>query len=587
MRRLLSCLPVLLLLAASPASGQHVHGAYCGTPARVHQADVLAFQSARRAGRVARKTAMSPPELGEQRMFNVQEGDNWLPLSFTLKEKNDLYHLWVEDAELANGHVTDDELAGLRAAMFVGTPAASYDPNQGILANNNAIFGQPPDYDGDGIVDILVYDIGRGTPSGTLGYFTSADINPDAAEGVGNQADVLYLDAFEGTSDITTLAVIAAHEYTHLIHANYGFDTFSFISEGLAEYAMVMNGYFWRGINYLSLVPEYTRDLFTWRDGGGPGARDYQRGGLFFTYIASRIGPVATGAMLRTDLDFDGHGPDLFSETGSVLKGAAGLDAVLQTQGLTLAGIISDFHTANFLNDRAIDVRFGYPMPERQGLLAPPTRIIDGTAFRNLEGDTTTVNSGAVQYIEWDNVADFHVGVDAATDLEIFKPDIRARLPSRVVLVHKDGLIEVEQIEAGERSFFFPGAFDRVVLQVVHSAPEVTGAMIVYNANWSDEAAPVATEDDRTLPRDVTLDQNYPNPFNPATTIAFTLDRPVPVRLTVYDLLGRRRSTLVDGLRPAGRHEVRLDASGWTSGTYVYVLETPDRRRSRQMLLLK
>ena len=100
-----------------------------------------------------------------------------------------------------------------------------------------------------------------------------------------------------------------------------------------------------------------------------------------------------------------------------------------------------------------------------------------------------------------------------------------------------------------------------------------------------DTATPVETADE--LPEHVTLEANYPNPFNPVTTIAYGLDRAAEVRLTVYDVLGRHVATLVDGLMPAGRHAAVFDAAGQASGLYFYTLETPARKLTRTMLLLK
>ncbi|MXW63757.1 MAG: T9SS type A sorting domain-containing protein, partial [Bacteroidetes bacterium SB0662_bin_6] len=83
------------------------------------------------------------------------------------------------------------------------------------------------------------------------------------------------------------------------------------------------------------------------------------------------------------------------------------------------------------------------------------------------------------------------------------------------------------------------------------------------------------------------LGQNYPNPFNPGTSISWTQPVSGQVRLSVYNLLGQNMATLVDGVHPAGEHEVRLDASGWNSGVYVYVLETGTHTLTRRMVLLK
>ena len=83
------------------------------------------------------------------------------------------------------------------------------------------------------------------------------------------------------------------------------------------------------------------------------------------------------------------------------------------------------------------------------------------------------------------------------------------------------------------------------------------------------------------------LRQNYPNPFNPSTTISFGMPEDGPVRLTVYDMLGRQMATLVDGFVVAGRHEVRFDAGGLASGMYLYRLETPERTLMKTMTLLR
>ena len=89
------------------------------------------------------------------------------------------------------------------------------------------------------------------------------------------------------------------------------------------------------------------------------------------------------------------------------------------------------------------------------------------------------------------------------------------------------------------------------------------------------------------IPTDFSLAQNYPNPFNPTTAIEFSLTRTGPVTLTVYDLLGQKVQTLLDGVQPAGRHSVRFSGAGLASDTYLYVLQTEKERAVRMMTLLK
>lgn len=83
------------------------------------------------------------------------------------------------------------------------------------------------------------------------------------------------------------------------------------------------------------------------------------------------------------------------------------------------------------------------------------------------------------------------------------------------------------------------------------------------------------------------LAANYPNPFNPSTTIRFSIPSRQHVTLTVYDVAGRRVTTLVDDDCTAGSHEVRWNARGIASGVYLYTLRTTAGVLSRSLILLK
>ena len=81
------------------------------------------------------------------------------------------------------------------------------------------------------------------------------------------------------------------------------------------------------------------------------------------------------------------------------------------------------------------------------------------------------------------------------------------------------------------------------------------------------EGTPVAVEEEAP-PRPFSLAQNYPNPFHPTTHIAYALERPGFVQLTVYDLYGRRLQTLVRSFRRVGVHAVAFDAGSLPAGVH-------------------
>lgn len=86
--------------------------------------------------------------------------------------------------------------------------------------------------------------------------------------------------------------------------------------------------------------------------------------------------------------------------------------------------------------------------------------------------------------------------------------------------------------------------------------------------------------------------QAQPNPFNPITELAYSVPTAGRVRLTVFDVRGRRLATLVDTDQAAGHHRVRWDARDHggrplSSGTYLAVLETGQQRLTSKLMLLR
>ncbi|WP_421773442.1 BspA family leucine-rich repeat surface protein [Gracilimonas sp.] len=90
------------------------------------------------------------------------------------------------------------------------------------------------------------------------------------------------------------------------------------------------------------------------------------------------------------------------------------------------------------------------------------------------------------------------------------------------------------------------------------------------------------------LPDEFELNQNYPNPFNPTTVIRYGVPQSSEVRLEVFDMLGRKVATLVNGERQrAGWHQVNFDASRLASGMYLYRIVAGKYVQTKKMMLIK
>jgi len=113
------------------------------------------------------------------------------------------------------------------------------------------------------------------------------------------------------------------------------------------------------------------------------------------------------------------------------------------------------------------------------------------------------------------------------------------------------------------------------------------GAYGGNNGDWITGVGGDEYSKSETLPEKISLSQNYPNPFNAATTIKFMLPESGIVKLTVFDLLGRRVQTLINGYKNAGNQSVNFDAFLLSSGVYFYRLEAGGKVETKRMVLLK
>ncbi len=118
------------------------------------------------------------------------------------------------------------------------------------------------------------------------------------------------------------------------------------------------------------------------------------------------------------------------------------------------------------------------------------------------------------------------------------------------------------------------------------------GGLIVKTTNGGELVGiyNISTE----KPEQFSISQNYPNPFNPVTNIKFDIPKSGFVKITVFDLLGREITALVNEQMQPGSYNVDWDASNYPSGVYFYKLEvrqagspTGDFVESKKMILVK
>ena len=84
----------------------------------------------------------------------------------------------------------------------------------------------------------------------------------------------------------------------------------------------------------------------------------------------------------------------------------------------------------------------------------------------------------------------------------------------------------------------------------------------------------------------------YPNPFNPVTTLRYDLPSDALVTLSIYDMLGKEITQLVNTNQQAGFKSVQWDATDSmgrpvSAGVYLYQIQAGEFVQTKKMVLLK
>lgn len=281
----------------------------------------------------------------------------------TLRKTGGRVRIWVEDDSWNSQYVTQVEVDSIYKALEVSTASGSLDPSMGIVDIDTMLFGQPPNRNGDGIIDFLILDIkddfdpDEGKFSFIAGYFYP---NDQMNNSYSNQRDLLYLDSqpgifYKDNRRTTTVLSTTAHELQHLIHYNYDTNEENWVNEGLSELAAAYCGY-GIGLPYLYLR-NTNRSLISFPQAGAEVA-DYAKVGLWTLYMAEQLG-----------LDF------IKALTQDNAHSISSYHAILPMfTNQSFNQIYQNWTIANYVNDIGIDAHYGYAHPEARGLQALETQ---------------------------------------------------------------------------------------------------------------------------------------------------------------------------------------------------------------------
>ncbi len=157
---------------------------------------------------------------------------------------------------------------------------------------------------------------------------------------------------------------------------------------------------------------------------------------------------------------------------------------------------------------------------------------------------------------------------------------------SRGIAIDRDGNVYVTGM-TGSNDFPIVNGY-----QMSQSSDEVFVVKIDIDSVVAVDTTSIFEEFDETGLADFTLYQNHPNPFNTATTISFEISTSGPVKLEIFNILGRRVIEWQLKAQAPGLHTFRwngLDRTGKEipSGIYFYRVSTGRATQARKMVLLK
>ena len=117
----------------------------------------------------------------------------------------------------------------------------------------------------------------------------------------------------------------------------------------------------------------------------------------------------------------------------------------------------------------------------------------------------------------------------------------------------------------------------------------IIGEEGVQDTSSCNEVASIET---LGIPCEFGINKAYPNPFNPHVTVEYTLEKETLVEVRIYDILGKKVQTLVNGFQKAGQNKIRWqgkDDNGnkVSAGIYYLHLSSDQRHQTIKLIFVK
>jgi immune inhibitor A len=345
------------------------------------------------------RAKVDPPKIyyeGDTETFWVlnQESNRILTKTATLRKSTPHVYFWVEQGRVFN----KPDLYAL-ADTFENE----------IYPKTRSFFGSEwtPGVDNDGHIFILYTDdLGESI----AGVFSAEDSIPTEVNPNSNGHEIFFISSSERLSDPYTYGVLA-HEFNHMILWFQDKNEDTWVAEGLADLASMINGYDTGGFDGIfALAPDI--QLNTWPE--DPDAQDAHYGSsfLFFAYLYSRFGEDAIRELMR----IPGNG---FEGIDSLLKSLGAIDPVTG-QPLTANQVFGDWTVTNFINDPSVGAgQYSYSMDY-------PIPPFTNTEFPGcpMEWQERTVNQFGTDYIELKCNGKFNLEFQGSPNVRILSAPI-------------------------------------------------------------------------------------------------------------------------------------------------------------------